>query len=195
MPQSSQSSSNNAVRKIITLTFALLTLWFTTATFLTSAFAHTKLTNSDPKNDTIIQNWPGQVILTFDDNLQTLKNEKINFVVVNNAQGDQVSADDEVVTQNQLRVSLLPNTIQGPVLVTYRVVGKDGHPIEGEFAFSFGQETPPAESPNPNQSEVATSSDSGSNENRNIGIFVYSVSAIFILSGIFIAMRRAKSQN
>jgi methionine-rich copper-binding protein CopC len=173
----------------------VLTLFISVGSFIAPASAHTKLINSDPKNDTIIQYWPGQVILTFDDNLQTLKNEKINFVVVNNAQGDQVSADDEVVTQNILRVSLLPNTIQGPVLVTYRVVGKDGHPIEGEFAFSFGQETPPADSPNPNQSEVATSSDSGSNENRNIGIFVYSVSAIFILSGVFIAMRRAKSQN
>lgn len=174
----------------------LVFVLFTLAQISTpEASAHTQLIKSDPRNDTIIETWPGQVVLTFEDNLQTLKNQKINFVVVNNAQGDQVSADDEVVTQNQLRVSLVPNTVKGPVLVTYRVVGKDGHPIEGEFAFSFGQETPPADMPNPDQSEPAQNIDDGSNENRNIGIFVYSVAAIFILSGIFIAIRRAKSQN
>ena len=57
--------------------------------------AHTQLVNSDPKDGVVIQEWPGQVLLTFDENLQTIKNQKLNYVVVNNAQGDQVSADDE----------------------------------------------------------------------------------------------------
>jgi len=175
--------------------FALILFFFTSIIGINPVNAHTQLLNSDPKDGVVIQEWPGQVLLTFNENLQTIKNQKVNYVVVNNAQGDQVSADDEIVTQNQLRVSLLPNSVQGPVLVTYRVVGKDGHPIEGEFAFSFGEENPPQDgtmSDENGANNSGNSGDDGSTENRNIGIFVFSVAALFILSGLYISVRRAK---
>jgi len=59
------------------------------------------------------------------------------FSCVNNAAGDQISADDEVLTGSHIKVSLDPNTIKGPVLVYYRVVSADGHPVEGEYTFNF----------------------------------------------------------
>ena len=98
--------------------FALILFFFTSIIGINPVNAHTQLVNSDPKDGVVIQEWPGQVLLTFNENLQTIKNQKVNYVVVNNAQGDQVSADDEIVTQNQLRVSLLPNSVQGPVLLS-----------------------------------------------------------------------------
>lgn len=182
------------MRSIIKL-FALILFFFTSIIGINPVNAHTQLLHSDPKDGVVIQEWPGQVLLTFNDNLQTIKNQKVNYVVVNNALGDQVSADDEIVIQNQVRVSLLPNTVQGPVLVTYRVVGKDGHPIEGEFAFGFGEENPPQDgtmSDENGANNSGNSGDDGSTENRNIGIFVFSVAALFILSGLYISVRRAK---
>ena len=71
--------------------------------------------------------------------------EKSNFVSVNNAAGDQVSRDDEQVIGRQISVSLDPNTVEGPVLVFYRVISADGHAVEGEYTFMYGEQAQTAE--------------------------------------------------
>jgi copper resistance protein C len=67
------------------------------AVITTPAIAHTKLLTSDPAAGSLVESWPTEISLTFDEDLINIGDEKSNFLVVNNAVGDQISADDEVI--------------------------------------------------------------------------------------------------
>lgn len=149
------------------------------------AIAHTELVSSDPAAGSLVESWPAEVTLTFNEDLMTLGEEKSNFLVLNNAVGDQISADDEVVTGSQIKVSLDPNTIKGPVLVYYRVVSADGHPVEGEYKFNFGTIAEGAETAEGVQNE----------EKSKYPIGIYIATALFITTSLFFgiyAYRRRK---
>ena len=160
---------------------ASLILAFTT----TPAIAHTKLLTSDPAAGSLVESWPTEISLTFDEDLINIGDEKSNFLVVNNAVGDQISADDEVLTGSQIKVSLDPNMITGPVLVYYRVVSADGHPVEGEYTFNFGSIAEGAETAEGVQNE----------EKSKYPISIYIATALFITTSLFFgiyAYRRRK---
>ena len=151
----------------------------------TPAIAHTKLLTSDPAAGSLVESWPTEISLTFDEDLISVGDEKSNFLVVNNAVGDQISADDEVLTGSQIKVSLDPNTVTGPVLVYYRVVSADGHPVEGEYSFNFGTIAEGAETAEGVQNE----------EKSKYPIGIYIATALFITTSLFFgiyAYRRRK---
>ena len=75
----------------------LLALFLLAFTQQPAAMAHTKLLIANPDIASQIDSWPASVTLEFDEELQNLGDEKANFVVVNNAVGDQVSETDEVI--------------------------------------------------------------------------------------------------
>jgi methionine-rich copper-binding protein CopC len=123
---------------------------FTLALLLNSAMAsganaHAALILSDPAVGSKISMWPTSISLEFNEELISIGEEKSNFVSVNNAAGDQVSRDDEQVIGRQISVSLDPNTVEGPVLVFYRVISADGHAVEGEYTFMYGEQAETAE--------------------------------------------------
>lgn len=147
-----------------------------------SASAHTKLLSSDPEAGSTVALWPDEISLTFNEDLQEIGDEKSNFVVVNNSVGDQISSDDEKLSGSTIKVSLDPNTIQGPVLVYYRVVSADGHPVEGEYTFTFGE-------------NVVTAEGVQKTEKSKYPIGIYIASAAFITTSLFFgiyAYRRRK---
>ena len=149
------------------------------------ATAHTNLISSDPAAGSFVESWPTEISLTFDEDLITVGDEKSNFLVVNNAVGDQISADDEVLNGSKITVSLDPNTITGPVLVYYRVVSADGHPVEGEYSFNFGTVAEGAETAEGVQNE----------EKSKYPIGIYIATALFITTSLFFgiyAYRRRK---
>ncbi len=109
------------------------------------ANAHAALILSDPAVGSKVVVWPTSISLQFNEELVSIGDEKSNFVAVNNAAGDQISLNDEVVSGSQITVSLSPNTVEGPVLVYYRVISADGHPVEGEYTFLYGEQAETAE--------------------------------------------------
>ena len=119
---------------------------------------------------------PDQLTLEFEEVLINLDGEKTNFVVVNNAVGDQISEPDEVISGNSISVTLSPNEVMGPILVYYRVVSADGHPIEGEYKFTYGV------------GEVTAQGVEPEDEGGDFPIGIYITSAIFIISGLFFAI-------
>jgi methionine-rich copper-binding protein CopC len=150
-----------------------------------SANAHTELISSLPLAGTLVEEWPTEISLTFNEDLITVGDEKSNFLVVNNSVGDQISADDEVLEGSKITVSLDPNTITGPVLVYYRVVSADGHPVEGEYSFNFGTLQEGAETAEGVQNE----------EKSKYPIGIYIATALFITTSLFFgiyAYRRRK---
>jgi methionine-rich copper-binding protein CopC len=146
------------------------------------AQAHTKLVSGSPSAGTVVDLWPTKVVLEFDEQLQDIGSEKANFVVINNAVGDQVSETDEVIEANTISVTLSPNEIKGPVLVFYHVVSTDGHPVEGEYKFTFGEGEVTAEG-------VADIEDS------NFPIGIYLASGLFITTGLFFAIYSYRRRN
>ena len=146
------------------------------------AYAHTKLLSASPAADSTVENWPTQIILEFDEELQNLGPEKANFLVVNNSVGDQVSETDEVIDGNKITVTLSPNEIKGPVLVYYRVVSTDGHPVEGEYKFTYGADEVTAEG----VTDI---------EEKKLPITIYLASAVFIVSGLFFGIYSYRRRN
>jgi len=146
------------------------------------AQAHTKLVSGSPAAGVVVDLWPTKVVLEFDEQLQNLGGEKANFLVVNNAVGDQVSETDEVIDGNKITVTLSPNEIKGPVLVYYRVVSTDGHPVEGEYKFTYGADEVTAEG--------VTES-----EEKKFPITIYLASAVFIISGLFFSIYSYRRRN
>ena len=154
---------------------AALSLLITGLSGMTSSLAHTNLLVQTPAASSEVATWPSQITLEFDEQLQNLGDEKANFLVVNNAAGDQVSENDETLVGNKITVTLSPNQVQGPVLVYYRVVSGDGHPVEGEYTFTYGI-------------GVETAEGVVEEETTEYPIAVYLASAVFIVSGLFFAI-------
>jgi len=165
-------------RNISAVFIGLLTLFLT----IQPVYAHTKLVSTSPPANSVEENWPTQIILEFDEELQNLGPEKANFLVVNNSIGDQVSETDEIIDGNKLLVTLSPNEIKGPVLVYYRVVSTDGHPVEGEYKFTYGADEITAEG--------VTES-----EEEEFPISIYLASAVFIISGLFFSIYSYRRRN
>ena len=165
-------------RNISAVFLGLITLCIT----IQPAYAHTKLVSASPPANSAEENWPTQIILEFDEELQNLGPEKANFLVVNNSVGDQVSETDEIIDGNKLLVSLSPNEIKGPVLVYYRVVSTDGHPVEGEYKFTYGADEVTAEG----VTDI---------EEKKLPITIYLASAVFIVSGLFFGIYSYRRRN
>jgi methionine-rich copper-binding protein CopC len=146
------------------------------------AQAHTKLVSGSPAAGAVVDLWPTTVVLEFDEQLQNIGSEKANFVVINNAVGDQVSEADEVIEGNTISVTLSPNEIKGPVLIFYHVVSTDGHPIEGEYKFTFGE------------GEV-TAEGVTDTEEMKLPIGIYLASGLFITTGLFFAIYSYRRRN
>ena len=144
--------------------------------------AHTKLVSASPVAGSTVENWPTQIILEFDEELQNLGQEKVNFLVVNNAVGDQVSETDEVIDGNKLIVTLSSNEVKGPVLVFYHVVSTDGHPVEGEYKFTYGIDEVTAEGVT-------------DTEEKKFPMTIYLASAVFIVSGLFFSIYSYRRRN
>jgi methionine-rich copper-binding protein CopC len=155
---------------------------FAVITNMSVAVAHTKLTSADPVAGSVVEVWPKQITLEFDEELQNIGNEKANFVVVNNAVGDQVSEDDEKLSGNIVTLTLSPNTIKGPVLVFYHVVSADGHAIEGEYKFTFGE------------GEVTAEGVTNTDEAK-YPLGIYLASGLFITTGLFFAIYSYRRRN
>jgi methionine-rich copper-binding protein CopC len=146
------------------------------------AQAHTKLVSGSPAAGVVVDLWPTKVVLEFDEQLQNIGDEKANFVVINNAVGDQVSETDEVIEGNTISVTLSPNEIKGPVLVFYHVISTDGHPVEGEYKFTFGE------------GEV-TAEGVTDTEEIKFPIGIYLASGLFITTGLFFAIYSYRRRN
>jgi methionine-rich copper-binding protein CopC len=155
---------------------------FALALAVPTAVSHTSFVSSNPAAGSAVMQWPDQISIEFDEDLISIGEEKANFIVANNSVGDQVSNNDENIDSNIVTVSLSPNQVEGPVLVFYRVVSADGHPVEGEFTFTYGQDQPAKVI-----EEVVV--------NDKFPISIYIASAAFIASGIFFAIYSYRRRN
>jgi methionine-rich copper-binding protein CopC len=105
----------------------------------TNAFAHGEMVQSSPAADSNVLTAPAEVSIEFDSKLQTIGDANINLITVTDNQGQIISSPLSVVEGTKISTRLQLTDITGLVLVHYRIVSEDGHPVEGDYSFTVGE--------------------------------------------------------
>ncbi|WP_174537245.1 copper resistance CopC family protein [Micromonospora chalcea] len=128
---------------------ALLAALFTAALLLvpaTPAAAHNSLQEATPARDARLTTAPTQVTLQF---LQRL-NPAFTTITLRDAADRPVPASAPAVEGTTGTVRIEEPLGNGTYTVAYRVVSRDGHPVQGSYRFTVADPAaPPAASPSP----------------------------------------------
>ena len=109
----------------------------------TPASAHAELAGTTPSRNSIVQQAPAQVVLTFTESITPVAGK----VRVLAPDGSRADTGDPQVSGANLVIPLRQDGPQGTYLVTFRVISADSHPVAGAFTYSVGQvSTPPSDS-------------------------------------------------
>ncbi len=102
------------------------------------ASAHAALVGSSPAADSIVQESPTQVVLTFTETVNPVQG-KIRVIAPDGTRIDRNQARSSGL---QLIIPVRPFEAVGTYLVTFRVISADSHPVGGAFSFSYKQVSP-----------------------------------------------------
>jgi len=119
------------MRRLLLLCIAGLTV-FTSPL----ASAHVEIVSSFPEQYANVNPIPTSVWIEFNDNLQNLEGEILNRIEVTESTGLVVSYEDAIVEAGKITTKVSGQSAAGVFTVKYRVVGQDGHVIEGEYTFN-----------------------------------------------------------
>ncbi|MGG3281507.1 copper resistance protein CopC [Paenibacillus solani] len=130
----------------------LLVLAFPTATW-----AHSKLETSTPAADAKLTENVKEVSLSFNENID----ENLSTIKIKNEQGEAVEVSEVNVTENNMVGTLAAPLPTGSYTVEWKIVGGDGHPVDGTYNFEVdapeAETVPetPAETPADNEETPA----------------------------------------
>ncbi|MEC0307065.1 copper resistance protein CopC [Paenibacillus lautus] len=125
------------VKTSVLLTLGLLLI----LVFPTATWAHSKLETSTPAADAKLTESVQEVSLSFNENID----ENLSTLKVKNAQGESVEVAEVKVNQNTMLGTLAAPLPSGSYTVEWKIVGGDGHPVDGTYAFEV--DAPVAEAP------------------------------------------------
>ncbi|NGM12483.1 copper resistance protein CopC [Verrucosispora sp. CWR15] len=116
------------------------------------AYAHNVLRKATPAQDAELKKAPTRITLEF---LQKL-NPSFTTITLSDADKQQVTTGEPEVSGTKGTVTVDTPLANGVYTVAYRVVSKDGHPVQGSYKFTVADPTATAEpSPSPVASEPA----------------------------------------
>ncbi len=160
---------------------------------LPAAQAHSQLVSSHPADGSSVDRVPESVTLTFNEEINPNFVQAVAVGVDGEPRTIDAAASGPVVT-----AQMPGGMAAGRIVVRYRVVSKDGHPIEGEISFTAATGAPgsPAATtaPGPGASEVARPAEgdvSSTSEDPGFSIWSYPLVglAALLLVGVGLAMR------
>ena len=116
----------------------LATLCLAGLAVFTSPFAsaHVEIVSSYPQQYTNVNPIPTTVWIEFSGELQNLDGEIINTLEVTDSTGLVVSYEDAIIEAGRITTKVSGQSAAGSFTVKYRVVGQDGHVIEGDYTFN-----------------------------------------------------------
>jgi methionine-rich copper-binding protein CopC len=114
-----------------------LKMWRTAVLFVmvclalipTSAFAHTGLEKSTPQNQQVVSEVK-EIVLEFES-----KVEKVSTFTVKSELGEVIEVSNIQIDGNVMKGNVTKQLQDGAYTVHWKIVGADGHPIEGDFSF------------------------------------------------------------
>ncbi len=109
-----------------------------------TASAHTSLITQQPVGNSVIQELPPEISLTFDESLIVIGSA--NKITVLDPSGQEISTGETKVLNNVVSRSMTSSEMPGQYSVTYRVVSEDGHVVSATYQFTLkSKESTPRE--------------------------------------------------
>lgn len=109
---------------------SLLTIIFFIG-FVNNAFAHTGLESSIPQNGQVIKEELKQITLNFETKVEQNSTFELKY-----SNGDTIPVENITLSEFQMVGSLINPLENGTYQINWKIIGADGHPIEGELSFS-----------------------------------------------------------
>ena len=100
-----------------------------------TASAHTSLITQQPVGNSVIQELPPEISLTFDESLIVIG--KANSITVLDPNGKELSTGEPKVLKNVVSRAITASEASGKYSVTYRVVSEDGHVVSATYQFTL----------------------------------------------------------
>ena len=157
---------------------------FITLFMMPSSSAHVEIVSSFPERFATINPIPTQVWIQFSGELQTLDGEAVNSLEVIDSTGIAVNFEDPVIEGAKIMTKISGQSAPGAFTVKYRVVGDDGHVIEGDYTFNA--------SPDYAEAVPTTTSELEEESSLNVGIVALVVFAIILVVGYIIKEKKGK---
>lgn len=95
------------------------------------AQAHATLVETSPKDGSTIDDEPGTVTFTFNQNIGTPA-----YVVAEAPDGSRIETGDPKILNDEVSQKLTSTNMAGDYKASYRVISADGHPISGTITFT-----------------------------------------------------------
>ena len=148
--------------------------------------AHVEIVSSLPERFSNVNPIPTQAWIQFSGSLQTLDGEAVNTLEVIDSTGIAVNFGDPVIEGAKIMTKLSGQSAPGAFTVKYRVVGDDGHVIEGDYTFNA--------SPDYAEAVPTTTSADDKNSSLNVGGIVLVFFLIVFVVGYIIKERNDKKK-
>ncbi|MDO5661323.1 MAG: copper resistance protein CopC [Brachybacterium sp.] len=110
-----------------------------------TALAHDHLVSTDPPEGGSVETSPEEIVLTYSAEILDVS----PLVRITGEDGEVYFDGEPQLSGTDATVALDEPLPAGETTVQWRVVSSDGHPIEGEFAFTVENDTPGAEETTP----------------------------------------------
>jgi len=126
------------------------------ALFPQLTFAHTKLQSSVPEPDAIIVQEMKEVVMTFNTEV-----EPLSSFVLKQEDGTELPVERIEIIEDRIIGSFDHTIPNGAYTVEWKIVGRDGHPIKGDFQFTVNVpveavEEEPSQEPAPTATPAQT---------------------------------------
>ena len=151
-----------------------------------SSSAHVEIVSSFPEKFANVNPIPTQVWIEFSGQLQTLDGEVVNSLEVIDSTGIAVNFDDPIIEGAKIMTKISGQSAPGAFTVKYRVVGDDGHVIEGDYTFNA--------SPDYAEAVPTTTSEVEKKSSLNVGGIVLAFFLIVFVVGYIIKERNYKKK-
>lgn len=116
---------------------------------VSNSSAHVTIVSSFPEQFANVNPIPTEVWIQFSGDLQTLDGEAVNSLEVVDSTGIAVNYEDPIISGGRITTKVSGQSAPGVFTVKYRVVGDDGHVIEGDYTFNASPDYADAQSPMP----------------------------------------------
>jgi len=100
-----------------------------------SVFAHTSLTNSTPVDGAEVSEEVHEIVLEFNTKIETTSTVKVF-----NENKEEIIVGNTQVNDNLMTGSFMSPLNNGTYTVEWKIIGADGHPIQGTYSFMVNQD-------------------------------------------------------
>jgi methionine-rich copper-binding protein CopC len=122
-------------KRLSSIFFALLATVIITPS---SAFAHAGLVSANPAANSEVKVMPGEISLTFTEDLMVLGEKNVNSISLNMMDGPEVTLTDIKVEGAVLSATVPADVYEsGTYEVFYKIVSADGHKLSDSYSFAL----------------------------------------------------------